>query len=127
MRIDVATGKTFPTLKTVTKAVKDVEKSNDLISRGLKPTIVGKDTGNKIKVFQDKVRQGIESVSKTQGNAKDGIDALTKAGNRKKEIFSTIDKNNEFVTKVTPDTEVASKIKTYMETPEYKLLEKTNP
>lgn len=73
------------------------------------------------------MRQGIESVAKTQGNAKNGIDALEKAGNRKKEIFSTIEKNNDFVSKMTPDTEVASKIKAYMDTPEYNLIENTNP
>ena len=105
----------------------DVEKSDDLIRRGLKPSVAGKTTEAAYKKVNTDLREGIEYVAKTKWAAKDWMDAFKKTADRKKEVYKTIENNNDLIKKVTKVDDIESRINKYFSTKEGKAFSAAHP
>ena len=97
----------------------DITKSDDLISRGLKPSIVWKDTWPKIAAFNNKIREWVESVAKRKWLVWDWPDALRKTDAAKKEIWDTVKKDQSYVKTKTKWSEITKRIDDFKETREW--------
>ena len=97
----------------------DIAKSDDLIQRGLRPSIVWKDTWAKIDIYKNKIREWIESAWKRKWIPKDWMDALNKVWESKKDIWKTIENNTALVNKKIPEQKIVDEIFKYLKTEEW--------
>ncbi len=105
----------------------DIEKSDDLIRRGLKPSVAGKTTEFAYQKVNTDLREGIEYVSKSKWVARDGVDAMRKTADRKKEIYKTIENNNELVKIKTNIDDIEVNLNKFLDTPEGKSFAAAHP
>jgi len=100
----------------------DITKSDDLIARGLKPTVAWKDTWPKLARYNNKIREWIETTTKRQWVATDWPDALHKVDAAKKEVWKTVEDNQDYVKTITKWDEIVNKINDFKKSRDWEIL-----
>ena len=113
--------------KLIIKDWIDITKSDDLIRRWLKPSVSWKTTEFAYKKVNTDLRKWIEYVSKSKWVADDWVDAMIKTSARKKEIWKTVENNNELVNIKTPINEIEKEVIKFMNTENWKAFMATHP
>lgn len=119
--------KPIKTLKPKIEKWVDITKSDDLIRRWLKPSVAWKTTEYAYQKVNKDLREGIGYVSKSKWVASDWVDAMRKTADRKKEIYKTIENNNELVTIKTNIDDIEVKLNKFLNSEEWKAFSSAHP
>lgn len=119
--------KPLETIKPKVSKGIDVAKSDDLIRRGLKPSVAGKTTEYAYNKVNKDITEGIEYVARSKGVATDWMDAFKKTAARKRDVYKTIENNNDLVTKTTKISDIEGRLNKYFTTKEWKAFSAAHP